>query len=45
MDKKTEEQELLIEAIENACIEAFEAGTSKENIMFAVEELFYALES
>ena len=40
---ETEEPTFLIEAIENACIAAVEAGESKEEIMIAVEELLRAI--
>ena len=35
----TDQQELLIQDIENACIKAFEAGTQESDILFRVEEL------
>ena len=39
----TDQQELLVEAIENACIKAFEAGASETDILFRVEELLQAM--
>jgi hypothetical protein len=39
----TDQQELLIEDIENACIKAFEAGASETDILFRVEELLGAM--
>ncbi len=39
----TDQQELLIEDIENACIKAFDAGASETDILFRVEELLTAM--
>ena len=39
----TDQQELLVEDIENACIKAFEAGASESDILFRVEELLQAM--
>ena len=39
----TDQQELLIEDIENACIKAFDAGASETDILFRVEELLSAM--
>jgi len=39
----TNQQELLIENIENACIKAFEAGAQETDILFRVEELLTAM--
>ena len=39
----TNQQELLIENIENACIKAFEAGTQETDILFRVEELLQSM--
>jgi hypothetical protein len=39
----TDQQELLVEDIENACIKAFEAGASETDILFRVEELLQAM--
>mgnify|MGYP003682334773 FL=1 len=39
----TDQQALLIENIENACIEAFKAGTQETDILFRVEELLTAM--
>ena len=39
----TDQQELLVEDIENACIKAFEAGASETDILFRVEELLQSM--
>jgi hypothetical protein len=39
----TDQQELLVQDIENACIKAFEAGTQESDILFRVEELLQAM--
>ena len=40
---ETEEQSMLIEAIENAIITAVKAGHDKEEIEHAIAELWYAI--
>jgi hypothetical protein len=39
----TDQQELLVQDIENACIKAFEAGAQETDILFRVEELLQAM--
>ena len=39
----TDQQELLVQDIEDACIKAFEAGAQESDILFRVEELLTAM--
>ena len=39
----TDQQELLVQNIEDACIKAFEAGAQESDILFRVEELLQAM--
>jgi len=39
----TDQQELLVQNIEDACIKAFEAGTQETDVLFRVEELLQAM--
>ena len=39
----TDQQELLVQDIEDACIKVFEAGAQETDILFRVEELLTAM--